>query len=246
MLRIENVRVKYNKIWALRGVSLTVQPGQMVVLLGPNGAGKSTLLLALSGGIHDVARGIEVTGGIDLEGKSIKGHSPESIFRQGLSLVPEGHRIFPSLTVEENLKLGLHHRRGGSSQSPLNRIFELFPVLRQRLKAVAGKLSGGQQQQLAIAQALVSEPKILLLDEPSLGLSPLLIEEIYSVLQELRRAGLTLLIVEQRASKALDLADRIHILSNGAIELEGTRQQLSQSSLFHRAYFGFDREGEPP
>jgi branched-chain amino acid transport system ATP-binding protein len=212
-LAIEKLSVRYGAVDAVRGLSLDVRAGQIVGLIGPNGAGKSSTLHAIMGLAP-------VTGGeMRLDGKSIVGRRPEDIARRGIALVPEGRRIFGELTVEENLRLGLAARRARRNGHGLARGYELFPILREFRSRQAGALSGGQQQQLAIARALVSDPDVLLLDEPSLGLAPKIVDVVFEALTQIRDAGLAVLLVEQRAQRTVALADESHVLANGELRL---------------------------
>jgi branched-chain amino acid transport system ATP-binding protein len=213
-LRLAEVEVAYGGVVAVRGVSLDVGAGEIVGLIGPNGAGKSTTLHAIMGLVPVRA------GEISLEGASLRGRAPESIARAGIALVPEGRRLFGELTVEENLRLGLAARRDGSGGGdPLEEVLELFPVLEEFRTRSAGVLSGGQQQQLAIARALAARPSVLLLDEPSLGLAPSIVDLVFSTLRTIRERGLAILLVEQRAQRTVALADRTHVLANGGLRL---------------------------
>jgi branched-chain amino acid transport system ATP-binding protein len=212
-LAVEKLSVRYGAVEAVRGLSLEVKPGQIVGLIGPNGAGKSSTLHAIMG----VA---PITGGdVRLDGKSLARRRPEDVARRGVALVPEGRRIFGELTVEENLRLGLAARRKGANGSGLAHAYELFPVLREFRARQAGLLSGGQQQQLAIGRALAADPDVLLLDEPSLGLSPKMVDVVFEALTQIREAGLAVLLVEQRAQRTVALADRSHVLANGELRL---------------------------
>jgi branched-chain amino acid transport system ATP-binding protein len=212
-LAVEKLSVRYGAVEAVRGLSLEVRPGQIVGLIGPNGAGKSSTLHAIMG----VA---PITGGdVRLDGKSLARRRPEDVARRGVALVPEGRRIFGELTVEENLRLGLAARRKGANGSGLAHAYELFPVLREFRARQAGLLSGGQQQQLAIGRALAADPDVLLLDEPSLGLSPKMVDVVFEALTQIREAGLAVLLVEQRAQRTVALADRSHVLANGELRL---------------------------
>jgi branched-chain amino acid transport system ATP-binding protein len=208
MLELVSIEVRYGAVPAVRGVSFRVAEGEIVGLIGPNGAGKSTTLHAITGLVPAHA------GHIRVEGESIVGRPPERIAQSGVSLVPEGRRIFADFTVEENLRLGLAARRG---QGALGEAYELFPMLREFRRRSAGALSGGQQQQLAIARALVAKPRLLLLDEPSLGLAPTLVAEVFETLARIREQGVTILLVEQRAQRTVALADRTYVLANGEL-----------------------------
>jgi branched-chain amino acid transport system ATP-binding protein len=213
-LTVEGVEVRYGGVHAVRGVSFVVPPGEIVGLIGPNGAGKSSTLHAIMGAARPAA------GSVRLGDRELVGSSPEDVARSGIALVPEGRRIFPELSVEENLRLGLAGRRGkGDPAGAIERAFDLFPIVREYRKRHAGALSGGQQQQLAIARALVAEPSVLLLDEPSLGLAPKLVDVVFEALTAIRDSGLAVLLVEQRAQRTVALADRSHVLANGQVRL---------------------------
>jgi len=212
-LAVENLSVRYGAVEAVRGLSLEVKPGQIVGLIGPNGAGKSSTLHAVMGSAPVVG------GDVRLDGGSIVGRRPEDVARRGIALVPEGRRIFGELTVEENLRLGLAARRKGRNGAGLARAYEAFPVLREFRSRHAGVLSGGQQQQLAIGRALAADPDVLLLDEPSLGLAPRIVDVVFEALMQIRDAGLAVLLVEQRAQRTVALADESHVLANGELRL---------------------------
>lgn len=231
LLSVADLHVSYGRIPALRGVSLDVREGEMVCIVGPNGAGKSTCMLTIAG-IKSPVRGSVV-----LNGQPIAGRPPESIARMGVSLVPEGRHVFAQLTVEENLRLGALMRRGGSDD--WDRTLDYFPFLRNRLGTTAGKLSGGEQQQLVMARALLTHPMVLLVDEPSLGLAPQVADLIYDILASLRERGITMLVVEQSISRVLDVADRVYVMRTGQIALSGAAEDLRDSSDFAEAYFGF-------
>jgi branched-chain amino acid transport system ATP-binding protein len=212
-LAVEDLSVRYGAVEAVRGLSLEVRSGQIVGLIGPNGAGKSSTLNAIMGSAP-------VTGGdVRLGDRSVVGRSPEAVARSGVALVPEGRRIFGELTVEENLRLGLAARRDRRNGHGLARAYELFPMLREFRSRHAGALSGGQQQQLAIGRALVAEPDVLLLDEPSLGLAPKIVDVVFEALTQIRDSGLAVLLVEQRAQRTVALADQSHVLANGELRL---------------------------
>jgi branched-chain amino acid transport system ATP-binding protein len=208
ILELVSIEVRYGAVPAVRGVSFRVAEGEIVGLIGPNGAGKSTTLHAITGLVPTQG------GHIRVEGESIVGRPPERIAQMGVGLVPEGRRIYADFTVEENLRLGLAARRG---QGGLAEAYELFPMLREFRRRSAGALSGGQQQQLAIARALVAKPRLLLLDEPSLGLAPTLVAEVFETLARIREQGVTILLVEQRAQRTVALADRTYVLANGEL-----------------------------
>ncbi|OFW71294.1 MAG: hypothetical protein A2Y55_01140 [Actinobacteria bacterium RBG_16_68_12] len=232
VLQIVDVEVTYGGVPAVRGVSLTADAGEIVGLIGPNGAGKSTTLHAVMGLVP--LRGGEVA----LEGRSLRGKTPEAIARGGVALVPEGRRLFGELTVEENLRLGLAGRRETSGNGgDLVDVYELFPVLEEFRDRPAGVLSGGQQQQLAIARALVARPSVLLLDEPSLGLAPTVVDLVFSTLATIRDRGLAVVLVEQRAQRTVALADRTHVLANGELRLTLTPDDAGDTDRMIAAYF---------
>ena len=229
-LVLEDLRVRYGAVEAVRGLSLEVKPGEIVGLIGPNGAGKSSTLHAIMGAAP-------VAGGdVRLGGASLLRRAPEDVARAGVALVPEGRRILGELTVEENLRLGLAARRGSASGSPLDFAFELFPMLRDFRRRPAGAISGGQQQQLAIARALVAEPDVLLLDEPSLGLAPRIVDVVFETLTTIRDRGLAVLLVEQRAQRTVALADRSHVLANGELRLTLAPEDASDIDRLIAAY----------
>ncbi|ADB51210.1 ABC transporter ATP-binding protein [Conexibacter woesei] len=232
MLALRDVEVRYGAVRALRGVSLTVEPGEVVGLIGANGAGKTTLLSAVFGLARTHA------GAIEFDGVSLRGLVPERIVRHGLALVPEGRHIFETLTVRENLRLGataLADRRALPAQ--LDAVLERFPKLAQLADTPAGRLSGGEQQQLAIGRALLSQPRLLMLDEPSLGLAPLIVDRVFEVLGELRQQGTTILLVEQNALRTVKFADRTYLLRAGEIVLSGGAELASADAL-RAAYVG--------
>jgi branched-chain amino acid transport system ATP-binding protein len=236
MLSVEGLNVSYGKVQALRDVSLEVAEGELVGVVGPNGAGKSTLLLAIAGGLNGVS------GEIALDGERLRGRRPEQIATSGVALVPEGRHIFHSLTVAENLKLGATANGGKPDDELLERTLDRFSVLRRCYATYAGKLSGGEQQQLAIARALLGRPRILMLDEPSLGLAPIVIDSVFESLAELRATGVTILLVEQLAARTVKVADRSYVLRNGRVALSGTRSELEGSEAVEAAFFGFEEE----
>jgi branched-chain amino acid transport system ATP-binding protein len=213
MLDVSGLEVRYGPVAAVRDLTLRVGKREIVGLIGPNGAGKSTTLHAITGLVPAHA------GDVNLDGQSIRARTPERIARAGVALVPEGRRIFADFTVEENLRLGLAARRGRDGRAALAAVFEVFPVLHEYRRRQAGVLSGGQQQQLAIGRALVAEPSVLLLDEPSLGLAPTLVDEVFATLAEIRERGVAILLVEQRAQRTVALADRTHVLANGELRM---------------------------
>ena len=213
MLEVSGLEVRYGPVAAVRDLTLRVGKGEIVGLIGPNGAGKSTTLHAITG-LVPVHRGE-----VKLDGRSILGRAPEAIARAGVALAPEGRRIFADFTVEENLRLGLAARRGGNGRAAVSDAYELFPILREYRRRQAGVLSGGQQQQLAIGRALVAGPSVLLLDEPSLGLAPTLVDQVFETLGKIRERGIAILLVEQRAQRTVALADRTHVLANGELRM---------------------------
>ena len=231
-LEIEGLEVRHGAVAAVRGLSLEVRKGEIVGLIGPNGAGKSTTLHAIMGALPVRA------GDIRLAGRSLLGRSPEQVARSGIALVPEGRRIFAELTVEENLRLGLAGRRSpAGAEEDVEAAYELFPIVRDFRKRHAGVLSGGQQQQLAIARALVARPDVLLLDEPSLGLAPVIVDVVFGVLADLRERGVTVLLVEQRAQRTVGLADRTYVISNGELRLTLTPADAGDTERMVAAYF---------
>jgi branched-chain amino acid transport system ATP-binding protein len=213
MLEVSGLEVRYGPVAAVRDLTLRVGKSEIVGLIGPNGAGKSTTLHAITGLVPAHA------GEVKLDGQSIGGRTPERIARAGIALVPEGRRIFSDFSVEENLRLGLAARRGRDGRAALVGVFEIFPVLHEYRRRQAGALSGGQQQQLAIGRALVADPSVLLLDEPSLGLAPTLVDGVFATLGEIRERGVAILLVEQRAQRTVALADRTHVLANGELRM---------------------------
>jgi branched-chain amino acid transport system ATP-binding protein len=231
-LELDGLEVRYGAVPAVRGLRLAVGRGEIVGLIGPNGAGKSTTLHAIMGAVPASA------GDIRLHGGSISGRRPEQIARSGLALVPEGRRIFAELTVEENLRLGLSARssRAGSREA-LEAVYTLFPVVRETRGRSAGALSGGQQQQLAIARALVAEPDVLLLDEPSLGLAPTVVDAVFEALRAIRERGVTVLLVEQRAQRTVAFADRTHVLSGGELRETLSPADAGDTERMVAAYF---------
>jgi branched-chain amino acid transport system ATP-binding protein len=240
MLELNNIHTRYGAITALRGISLSVNQGELVALLGVNGAGKSTTLASIAGVLRPWQ------GDILFEGNSILGRSPEQIARRGISLVPEGRDIFPSLTVEENLRLGAFTRSEKAEYSRnLGEVFELFPVLKERLQQPGGTLSGGEQQQLAIARALMSSPRLLMLDEPSLGLAPALVDQIFELIARLHQRGVTILLVEQNVDRSLEIVDRAYLMNTGLIENHGTPQQLRTHADIEGIYMGVQRKANP-
>ena len=229
MLKLEGVHAYYGHVHVLRGVDLEVPDGRIVALLGANGAGKSTMLKAISGLIRTVR------GKISFDGKDITALDAAAIVRRGVVHCPEGREVFPGLTVRENLALGTYAR---GDLGRLDYVLEIFPALRDRLEQAAGTLSGGEQQMLAIGRALITQPRLLMLDEPSLGLAPLIVEQIFDVIANFRRENISVLLVEQNAALALEFADKAYGISHGAIRFSGTPDELRNSELLERAYLG--------
>ncbi|MFZ0343137.1 MAG: ABC transporter ATP-binding protein [Gaiellaceae bacterium] len=230
VLTVEKLSVRYGAVDAVRGLSLEVRPGEIVGLIGPNGAGKSSTLHAIMGSAP-------VTGGdVRLDGESIVRHRPEDVARRGIALVPEGRRIFGELTVEENLRLGLAARRKNANGGGSARAYALFPILHEFRSRQAGVLSGGQQQQLAIGRALAADPAVLMLDEPSLGLAPKIVDVVFEALTQIRDAGLAVLLVEQRAQRTVALADRSYVLANGELRLTLGPQDAGDTDRLVAAY----------
>lgn len=233
MLKIDNIDVYYGAIHALKGISLEVKEGEIVTLIGANGAGKSTTLRTISGLLKPK------TGSITFLGQDIAGVRAHEIVKKGISQVPEGRRVFAEMTVMENLDLGAFVRKDKAGiQQDLKHVFELFPRLEERKNQSAGTLSGGEQQMLAMGRALMSRPKLLLLDEPSMGLAPLLIKEIFNIIVDINKSGTTVLLVEQNANMALSIANRAYVLETGRITLSGSAKELAASEDVRKAYLG--------
>ena len=233
MLQIDDINVYYGAIHAIKGISLKVEQGEIVTLIGANGAGKSTTLRTISGLLKPK------TGKITFEGKEISGMAAHEIVKAGISQVPEGRRIFANMTVQENLDLGAYARKDSDGVAQdLKIVFERFPRLLERREQEAGTLSGGEQQMLAMWRALMSRPRLLLLDEPSMGLAPLLIKEIFSIIQDINKTGTTILLVEQNANMALSIANRAYVLETGRITLSGDAKELAASEDVRKAYLG--------
>jgi branched-chain amino acid transport system ATP-binding protein len=233
MLKIEDINVYYGNIHALKGVSLDINEGEIVTLIGANGAGKSTLLKTISGLLKPK------NGSILFEGQSISGKVAQAIVKQGLSHVPEGRRVFANMSVEENLELGAYLRKDKQGiKDDFEKVFNLFPRLLERRKQMSGTLSGGEQQMLAMGRALMARPKLLLLDEPSMGLAPLLVKTIFRIIEEINKSGTTILLVEQNANMALSIADRAYVIETGKIVLSGSSDELNQSDQIRMAYLG--------
>ncbi|KLV27552.1 MULTISPECIES: ABC transporter ATP-binding protein [Niallia] len=233
MLHIKDLNVYYGNIQALKGVTLDIKEGEIVTLIGANGAGKSTLLKTLSGLIKPRK------GSIEYLGKSIAGKPAQSIVKAGMSHVPEGRRVFSNMTVEENLELGAFLRKDKQEiQKNLQKVYEIFPRLFERKKQLAGTLSGGEQQMLAMGRAIMAKPKLLLLDEPSMGLAPIIVRTIFQVIQEINEEGTTVLLVEQNAHMALSIAHRGYVIETGKVVLSGSAQELQESDELKQAYLG--------
>ena len=231
MLKIDDIHVYYGAIHAIKGVSFEVHEGEIVALIGANGAGKSTILKTVSGLMHPRS------GSIHFMGEDITHTDAYKLLRHGLAHVPEGRRIFLQMSVQENLDMGAYTQKGVSKED-LDMVFDLFPRLKERRHQVAGTLSGGEQQMLAMSRALMSHPRLIMLDEPSMGLAPILVDQIFDMIKTLHQAGTTILLVEQNANKALQIADRAYVLETGAVTLSGTGQELSQSDAVKKAYLG--------
>lgn len=232
MLKVNDINVYYGSIHAIKGVSFEVNEGEIVTLIGANGAGKSTVLKTVSGLLHSK------TGSVEFLGKSISGVAPHKIVKSGLAQVPEGRRIFLQMTVEENLDMGAFTQGGKTVNDDMAKVYDQFPRLKERRKQIAGTLSGGEQQMLAMGRALMSRPKLLMLDEPSMGLAPILVEQIFDIIKLLHKDGTTILLVEQNAQMALSVADRAYVLETGKITLSGTGEELIRSDEIRRAYLG--------
>ena len=232
ILKVSDINVYYGAIHAIKGVSFEVNPGEIVTLIGANGAGKSTTLQTISGLLHSR------TGSIEFLGESLMGIPAHKIVAKGLAQVPEGRRIFLQMTVEENLQMGAYTRSGAGIDQDLEKVYTHFPRLMERRRQIAGTLSGGEQQMLAMGRALMSRPKLLMLDEPSMGLAPILVEQIFEIIRTLHKAGTTILLVEQNAQAALSIADRGYVLETGKIVTSGTGVELLASPEIKKAYLG--------
>ena len=232
ILKVDDINVYYGSIHAIKGISFEVNEGEIVTLIGVNGAGKSTTLNTISGLLHSK------TGHIEFMGEPLNHVPSHKVVSKGLALVPEGRRIFLQMSVQENLDMGAFSRRGGNIDADMERVFEQFPRLKERRKQVAGTLSGGEQQMLAMGRALMSNPKLLMLDEPSMGLAPILVEQIFDIIKNLHKAGTTILLVEQNAQAALSVADRGYVLETGKIVTTGTGAELLASPAIKKAYLG--------
>lgn len=233
MLLVQDLKASYGRVSAIKGVDLEVHEGEIVFLIGPNGAGKSTLLKTISG-LHRPSEGA-----ISFDGGNIANLSPEVICRRGLALVPEGRHIFGTLTVAENLFLGTTIRRDRQQiRADLDEVLDIFPILRERYNSAAVYLSGGEQQQLAIARAMLQKPRLMMIDEPSLGLAPLVIDQVYDSLRKLNAKGMTLFVIEQSTARVTDLATRVYVMRNGKIVLHKTKTSLGDGTALTEAYFG--------
>lgn len=232
MLKVNDINVYYGSIHAIKGVSFEVNEGEIVTLIGANGAGKSTTLNTISGLLNSQ------TGDVEFLGKSIKTIAPHKIVSQGMALVPEGRRVFLNMTVQENLEMGAYTRKASEVPESIEDVFTRFPRLSERRKQIAGTLSGGEQQMLAMGRALMSKPKLLMLDEPSMGLAPILVEQIFDIIKELNNAGTTILLVEQNAQMALSIADRGYVLETGKIVLSASASDLLENDAVKKAYLG--------
>ena len=232
MLEVQNINVFYGNIQAIRDISFSVEDGEIVTLIGANGAGKSTILKSISGLLRSK------TGDITFDGKSIKGTAPHKIVAQGLAHVPEGRRVFLQMTVEENLDMGAFTAPRATFEDSLANVYERFPRLKERRRQIAGTLSGGEQQMRAMGRGLMSQPKLMMLDEPSMGLAPILVEQIFDIIQELNRAGTTILLVEQNAQMALSIANRGYVLETGQIVFHAPSSELLTNDAVQKAYLG--------
>ena len=232
ILKVSDINVYYGAIHAIKGVSFEVNPGEVVTLIGANGAGKSTTLQTVSGLLHSR------TGSIEFLGENLMGVPAHKVVAKGLAQVPEGRRVFLQMTVEENLEMGAYTRSGGDIDADLEKVYAYFPRLMERRRQIAGTLSGGEQQMLAMGRALMSRPKLLMLDEPSMGLAPILVEQIFKIIQTLHEAGTTILLVAQNAQAALSIADRGYVLETGKIVTSGTGTELLASPEIKKAYLG--------
>ena len=232
ILKVDNINVYYGAIHAIKGISFEVNEGEIVTLIGANGAGKSTTLQTVSGLLRSR------TGSIEFNGENISHVPAHKLVYKGLAQVPEGRRIFLQMSVEENLEMGAFTQKNAGIDADLESVYEQFPRLRERKKQIAGTLSGGEQQMLAMGRALMSHPKLLMLDEPSMDLAPILVEQIFDIIRQLHKNGTTILLVEQNAQMALSVADRAYVLETGKITLSGTGKELAESDEVRKAYLG--------
>ena len=232
LLQVQDVNVYYGSIHAVKNISLQVNEGEIVTLIGANGAGKSTTLNTIAGLLKPK------TGSVTFDGHVISGMPANKIVPLGMALCPEGRRIFQHMTVRENLEMGGYSRPRNEIEDSIEEVFQRFPRLKERRKQVAGTLSGGEQQMLAMSRALMSHPKLIMLDEPSMGLAPILVDQIFSIIKQMHEAGTTILLVEQNATKALKIADRAYVLETGSITLQGTGSELASSDEVRKAYLG--------
>ena len=232
ILKVDNINVYYGAIHAIKGISFQVNQGEVVTLIGANGAGKSTTLQTISGLLHSR------TGSIEFCGDNISNTPSHKIVEKGLAQVPEGRRIFLQMSVQENLEMGAYTQSSSGIDADLEKVFQQFPRLKERRRQIAGTLSGGEQQMLAIGRALMSHPKLLMLDEPSMGLAPILVEQIFDIIKQLHKDGTTILLVEQNAQMALSVADRAYVMETGKITLSGTGAELAASDQVKKAYLG--------
>ena len=232
ILKVDNINVYYGAIHAIKGISFEVNEGEIVTLIGANGAGKSTTLQTVSGLLRSR------TGSIEFNGENISHVPVHKLVYKGLAQVPEGRRIFLQMSVEENLEMGAFTQKNAGIDADIESVYEQFPRLRERKKQIAGTLSGGEQQMLAMGRALMSHPKLLMLDEPSMGLAPILVEQIFDIIRQLHKNGTTILLVEQNAQMALSVADRAYVLETGKITLSGTGKELAESDEVRKAYLG--------
>ena len=232
ILKVDDINVYYGSIHAVKGISFEVNQGEIVTLIGANGAGKSTTLNTVAGLLHNRS------GSVTFMGESLSKVPSHKIVSRGLALVPEGRRVFLQMTVQENLEMGAYTQSGSTLNADLDKVFQTFPRLLERRRQIAGTLSGGEQQMLAMGRALMSHPKLLMLDEPSMGLAPILVEQIFEIIRNLHAAGTTILLVEQNAQAALSVADRGYVLETGRIVTSGTGKELLESSAIKKAYLG--------
>ena len=232
ILKVEDIHVYYGSIHAIKGISFEVQEGEVVTLIGANGAGKSTTLNTIAGLLRSK------TGSVSFLGEDLSKVPPHKVGERGLAVVPEGRRVFLQMSVQENLEMGAYTQGNAGIPKDLEMVFDLFPRLKERRRQVAGTLSGGEQQMLAMGRALMSHPKLLMLDEPSMGLAPILVEQIFDIIRSLHKAGTTILLVEQNAQAALSVANRGYVLETGKIVTTGTGEELLESPAIKKAYLG--------